>query len=111
MKGTTIQADKTRMLRFSINTMIEYKKAKGEDITKALNKMGDNTIDFEFLRYMFYLGLKHEDKKLSEEKTGEILDVILEDKGMEYLVQNLAEALTKAFGIKETPGVSNQKKR
>ena len=28
MRGIAIQADKTRMLRFSINAMIEYKQAR-----------------------------------------------------------------------------------
>lgn len=108
MKGITIQADRTRMLRFNINSMIEYKQAKGEDIMKAFSRM-EKEIDFEFLRYLFYLGLKHEDKGLTEEATGEIMDIILEDKGIEYLANILAEAITKAFGIKETPGVSHAK--
>lgn len=110
MKGITIQADKIRMLRFSINNMIEYKRAKGEDIMKAFARL-ENDFDFEFLRYMYYLGLKHEDKELTEEKTGEILDIILEDKDFEYVVEVLSEGITKAFGIKETPGDSVSKNK
>ena len=110
MRGITIQADKTRMLRFSINAMIEYKQARGEEIMTALARMNDG-IDFEFLRYMYFLGLKHEDKELTEEKTGEIMDVLLEEKGIEYVAEILSEAITKAFGIKETPGQSHSKNK
>ena len=69
------------MLRFSINAMIEYKQTKGEDIIKAFSRL-ENEFDFEFFRYLFYIGLKHEDKELTEEKTGEILDILL--KSMEW---------------------------
>lgn len=108
MRGITIQADRTRMLRFSINAMIEYKQVKGEDIMKAFGRM-ENELDFEFLRYMFYLGLKHEDRELTEEKVGDILDILLEENGIEYVAELLSEAITKAFGIKETPGASHSK--
>ena len=96
------------MLRFSINAMIEYKHARGEEITSALARMNDG-VDFEFIRYMFYLGLKHEDKELTEEKTGEILDILFEEHGMEYVAEILGEAIAKAFGVKEAPGVSHSK--
>ena len=108
MKGITIIADKTRVLRFSINSMIEYKQTKGEDIMKAIARLDDG-FDLEFLRYMFYLGLKWEDKELTEEQTGEVLDVLFEEKGIEYVAEILGEAFSKAFGIKETPGESHQK--
>lgn len=108
MRGIAIQADRTRMLRFSINSMIEYKQTKGEDIMKAFAKM-EKELDFEFLRYLFYLGLKHEDKELTEEATGEIMDILFEEYGIEHVANLLSEAITKAFGIKETPGVSHSK--
>lgn len=110
MRGITIQADKTRMLRFSINAMIEYKQARGEEIMSALARMNDG-VDFEFIRYMFYLGLKHEDKELTEEKTGEILDILFEEHGIEYVAELLGDAISKAFGIKETPGQSHSKNK
>lgn len=108
INGITIQADKTRMLRFNINAMIEYKKMRGEDIIKAFSRL-EKEFDFEFIRFMFYLGLKHEDKDLTEEKTGEILDILCQEKGLEYVAEILTEAITKAFGIKETPAKSIQK--
>ena len=108
MRGITIQADKTRMLRFSINAMIEYKQTKGEDIMKALSRL-ENEFDFEFFRYLFYIGLKHEDKELTEEKRGEILDILFEEHGMEYVAEILGETIAKAFVVKEAPGVSHSK--
>ena len=110
MRGITIQADRTRMLRFSINAMIEYKQTKGEDIIKAFSRL-ENEFDFEFFRYLFYIGLKHEDKELTEEKTGEILDILFEEHGMEYVAELLGDAISKAFGIKETPGQSHSKNK
>ena len=53
------------------------------------------------------LGLKHEDKELTEEKTGEILDILFEEHGIEYVAELLGDAISKAFGIKETPGQSH----
>ena len=108
MKGITIVADKTRMLRFSINAMIEYKQTRKEDIVQSLGRL-ENELDFELIRYLFYLGLKHEDKELTEEKVGDVLDILLEENGIEYVANILGEALNKAFGIKETPGEAHLK--
>lgn len=100
MKGIIINADKTRMLRLNINRMAEYKKTRGEDITASLSKLQDS-VDFELIRYIFYLGLKHEDKDLTEEGAGDILDILIENQGLEYVVSVLVEAITAALGIKD----------
>ena len=57
MRGITIQADRTRMLRFSINAMIEYKQTKGEDIMKALSRL-ENEFDFEFFQILVLYRIK-----------------------------------------------------
>ena len=110
MRGITIQADKTRTQRYSNKIMKEYKYARREEIKTSTAKMNDG-VDFEFIRYMFYLGLKHEDKELTEEKTGEILDILFEEHGIEYVAELLGDAISKAFGIKETPGQSHSKNK
>ena len=108
MRGITIQADKTRMLRFSINAMIEYKQTKGEDIMKALARL-EKDFDFELFRYLFYVGLKHEDKELTAELPGENIDILFVERRIAFVATILGDAIAKAFGVKEAPGVSHSK--
>ena len=103
MKGIDIKADKNRTLRYSINAMITFKKERGVDFATALTSLEDG-LDFELLRYIFYLGLRWEDPELTEEKAGEIMDIIIEEQGIDGLSQILVDAINKALGVKEAQG-------
>ena len=99
MKGIDIKADKNRTLRFTINSMIQVKKDKKKDFAKLITELSvDDSLDIELLRYLFYIGLKWEDPELTEEKVGDIMDIILENEGIQGLAQYLYEAITKALG-------------
>ena len=97
MKGINIYADKNRTLRFTINSMIEFKRDRKKDFAQALTEMGDS-LDMELLRYLYFLGLEWEDKDLTLEKTGDIMDIIIENDGIEGLAQYLSQAIEKALG-------------
>jgi hypothetical protein len=97
MKGINIVADKNRTLRFTINTMIQFKKDRHQDFATALTSMSD-TLDMELLRYLYYIGLKWEDKDLTEEQTGDVMDAIIENDGIEGLAQHLSDAIEMALG-------------
>lgn len=99
MKGIDIKADKNRTLRFTINSMIQVKKDKKKDFATLITELSvDGSLDIELLRYLFYIGLKWEDPQLTEEKVGDIMDIILENEGIQGLAQYLYEAITKALG-------------
>lgn len=109
MKGIDIKADKNRTLRFSINTMITFKREKGVDFATALASL-ENSIDFELLRYIFYLGLRWEDPELTEEKAGDLMDIIIEDQGIEGLSNVLVSAITQALGVRDAEGDMSKNK-
>jgi hypothetical protein len=79
MKGIDIKADKNRTLRYSINAMIQFKRDKKVNITTALQGFASE-VDFELLRYIFWLGLVWEDKELTEDSAGEVMDAAIEEK-------------------------------
>jgi hypothetical protein len=97
MKGIDIKADKNRTLRYSINAMIQFKRDKKVNITTALQGFASE-VDFELLRYIFWLGLVWEDKELTEDSAGEVMDAAIEEMGFEALIDVIAEAITKAIG-------------
>lgn len=102
MRGINIVADKNRTLRFSINSMIQFKRDRGTDFGAALVSMSE-TLDMELLRYLYFLGLRWEDKELTEEETGNIMDAIIENDGIEGLAQYLSDAITMALGQSGDP--------
>lgn len=109
MKGINIVADKNRTLRYTINSMIQFKKDRKQEFATALTSMNDQ-LDMELLRYLYYIGLKWEDEELTEEKTGDIMDAIIENDGVEGLAQHLADAVEMALGqSKGSPEPKNKK--
>lgn len=100
MKGINIRADKDRTLRFTINSIIEFKQNTGRDLIQTLTSLGED-MDFEIIREVFYYGLKWEDKNLTREDAGEVLDAAFEEEGLETVIEKLASAITSAFGIKD----------
>lgn len=102
MKGVDIKADKNRTLRFTINSMIQFKKDKKKDFSQALTGLADD-FDMELLRYLYYIGLKWEDPQLTEEATGDIMDAIIEEVGVEGLANYLSDAVSKALGTSGSP--------
>ncbi|MCD4839729.1 hypothetical protein LRS37_12805 [Neobacillus sedimentimangrovi] len=93
-KIVSFEADKMRNLKYGINALIELEKALG----KPLTDMSSNNFKLEDLRTMLYIGLKWEDKELTPETVGDIMDAAIEKHGMEYLSKKLGEALEGAFG-------------
>ena len=90
-KGVTINLDKPRTLRFGINAL-----AKIEDVTgKPLTKLDLNSIGIKDLLGIVYAGLYHEDKDLTVEKVGDLID---EYSDLTEVAQKISEALSLAFG-------------
>lgn len=96
-KGITIQLDKPRTLRYGINAL-----AKIEDITsKPLMQLDLNNVGIKDMLVICYAGLYHEDKALTIEKVGDLID---EYSSLTEIAESIGKALTEAFGKQESKG-------
>lgn len=79
--------DKERHLKFNLNALILAEKITG----KKLSELGNNeqAFDLEFLRAMVFVGLLSEDKDLTIEQVGELIDM----ENIEYVANKLGEAM------------------
>lgn len=93
-KCVLFEADKARNLKFNFAALIMLE----EDFGLKVADLSTGEIGFKDMRNFLYCGLKHEDETLTIEQVNDILDVVMEEKGMEYIGEKLGEALTKAFG-------------
>jgi len=90
-KGVTINLDKPRTLRYGINAL-----AKIEDITgKSLASLDFTNVSIKDLLAIIYAGLYHEDKSLTIENVGDLID---EYGSLEEIAKSVGEAVTEAFG-------------
>lgn len=95
-KSVGIQLDKMRNLRYGINAICQM-----EDI---LNKPVSSLVDgagVRELRVMLFCGLSWEDKELTLEGVGDLMDEAIAENGVEYLSDKLAAALELALGDKK----------
>lgn len=97
-KIVAIKMDRERHLKYGTNALIELEKITNKPITEigAEVSMAD-------LRAMFYVGLKWEDKNLTLEETGDLLDIALEHDSFEGLAEKLSQALTGALNNTALP--------
>jgi hypothetical protein len=98
-KIISLDADKMRNLKYGMNAMIQLEKKLGKSLTSLANE----EFKLEDLRTMLYIGLKWEDKELTEDQVGDIMDEAIEKHGMQYISDKLAEALQGAFGQTAMP--------
>jgi len=90
-KGVTYQLDTPRTLRYGMNAL-----AKIEDITgKSLMSLDLNSVGVKDLLAIIYAGLYHEDKTLTIETVGDLID---EYSNLQEVADKVGEALTEAFG-------------
>lgn len=86
-KLVSIELDKVRHLKFNLNALILAEKTTGKKMAELGNTEGG--FDMEFLRAMMYAGLKHEDKKLTLEDVGDMIDF----NNLEEVTNKLNEAM------------------
>ena len=98
--GITINLDKPRTLRYGMNAL-----AKIEDLTgKSILSLDLNKLGIKDLLAIVYGGLYHEDKTLTIQKVGDLID---EYSNLNEVAEKLGDALTAAFGgenTEQTPG-------
>ena len=100
-KSVMIQLDKIRNLRYGMNALVTIEELTGKSITKI-----DLTdISMKDLRTILFAGLYHEDKDLTPEKVGDLLD---EYGNLSEIAEKLGEAFSLAFGDDGKNGQSGQ---
>ncbi len=84
-------------LKYPVNTLCMM----AEDGIDVLN-MENMTINVATLRDLFYYGLKHENKKITKNQAGELMDAYLDDGHlMGDLIRVVIESLAKSLGRKK----------
>lgn len=92
-KGVIIELDKPRTLRYGMNAL-----AKIEDVTgKSIMKLDLGHVGIKDLLAIVYAGLYHEDRELTPEKVGDLID---EYSDMNTVAEKIGEAFNLAFGSK-----------
>ena len=92
---TPIKMDKTRNLRYGMNALIELENLLGKPITEL-----DDELSMKDMRTIFYVGLKCEDRELTHERTGELMDegIFNNEEGLQYLAETLGKAIERSLG-------------
>jgi len=92
-QSVTLELDKPRSLRFGLNALVRIE----EMIGKPISKLDLDNISVKDMRTIIYSGLFHEDKNLTPEKVGELID---DYSDINTVAEKLGEAMTEAFGRK-----------
>lgn len=89
--------DKEYELKYTVNTLC----IMAEDGIDVMN-IADMNINIVTIRDLFYYGLKHENKKITKNQAGDLMDELLEyGYSFKDLVELVMEALTKSLGKKK----------
>lgn len=89
--GVTINLDKPRTIRYGINALAKVEDLIGKPITALdLNKVG-----IKDLLVIIFAGLYQDDKTLTIEKVGDLVD---EFSDINEIAEKVGEAFTLAFG-------------
>lgn len=102
-----IRLDKPRFLRFDINAIADLEEATGKSLMEL---MDENNIGISAMRALLWAGLKHQDKLLTLQRAGELIQAFIVNGGsLATLMEKVAKAITSsgAFGTpKESKGES-----
>ncbi|SCY25107.1 hypothetical protein [Alkaliphilus peptidifermentans] len=89
--GVTLELDRPRTLRYGMNALVKIEELTG----KPISKLDLENISMKDLRTIVYGGLFHEDKSLTPEVVGNLID---EYSSMETVAEKLGKAMELAFG-------------
>lgn len=90
MNYVNIELDKPRRIRFDTNALCDAEEALGVGIGAMLNQQ----VGFRVIRALLWAGLRWEDRGLTLERTGVLMQRYIEAGGT---VESLAEAVTQAL--------------
>ncbi len=92
MNYVNIELDKPRRIRFDTNALCDAEEALGVGIGAMLNQQ----VGFRVIRALLWAGLKWEDRGLTLERTGTLIQKYLENGGD---LGALGETLTRALMV------------
>lgn len=90
-----IELDRHRNIRLTTNALVKVE----EVLNTSLSQMG-TSIGLKEIRALLWAGLLHEDKTLTLETTGDLID----EADFEYVSTKVGEAINLSLGIKERQG-------
>jgi len=91
MIGKSIELDKMRKLRFSINALVEFQDVNGKDLTEELMSGG---LSIKAIRNLLWAGLIEDDPSLTPSRVGDIMQDWIEKSGGSIV--QLGEIVTEA---------------
>ena len=96
--------DKEYEIRYPINTLCMM----ADDGIDVMN-ISDMKINIATIRDLFYYGLKHENKRITKNQAGDLIDdYIAEGHVFGELMDIIMEALGKSLGRKDDDGNENE---
>ena len=96
--------DKEYEIRYPINTLCMM----ADDGIDVMN-ISDMKINIATIRDLFYYGLKHENKRITKNQAGDLIDDYLaEGHVFGELMEIIMEALGKSIGRKDDDGDENE---
>lgn len=96
--------DKEYEIRYPINTLCMM----ADDGIDVMN-ISDMKINIATIRDLFYYGLKHENKRITKNQAGDLIDdYIAEGHVFGELMDIIMEALGKSLGRKDDDGKENE---
>lgn len=87
-KPVTIQLDKERTLKYTLNSFAKMEETYGS-VDKALAAMQEGSI--RAIIFMLWAGLRHEDKDLTIDSVGDMVDIL----DMDLVSQKMNEVMGK----------------
>ena len=94
-----IHMDKARNLKYTFNTLLDIE----DDFGKPINEI-TGSMTMKDARKLIYHGLKWEDKKVTEQSTGELIAEYIDNGGsFQELMDIVSKAFTKSLGTSVAP--------
>lgn len=86
---------KPKVMKLGFNGFVELEEKMG----KPISEISSGEVSFVDLRDIFQVALRRGGMKgISAEETGDILDAVIEEEGLEYLVGKLTEVIEGSMG-------------
>lgn len=93
--SVAIELDKPRNLRINTNAMVKLEEMMGKPLSEIGTRFGVKDI-----RMIMFCGLLHEDKDLTLDSVGDLIDLV----GLEYAGNKVKEVLELAVYGKQNKG-------
>ena len=91
-------------IKFSINAHCEAEELLGFPITQ-INEKNAGLLTF---RTLLFVGMKYGGNPVSMEQAGEVIEEVVQDKGMDYFSKQMGEAIKNSLNNQESNNFKQQ---